>query len=165
MSNTPWLNHVVASGVSAHHVLSCRVDVVHTGWVLLAARTNCMLVVNVTAVCPTVVVVVKGFDVLGTYGFSGDDLAPLWSLLLSSAGVVVSVARIPIVSVVASVPTVAVVSIIYFVVAASISLTASTVIFPGLLLDMHLLLWLKRHLICWRKCNICHSLAHNFCLL
>ena len=102
----------------------------HTGWVLLDARPTCMLVVNVTAVFPTVVVVVEGFDVLGIYGLSGDKMAPPQLLLLSSAGVVVSVAWIPIVSVVTSVPAAAVVSLLSFVVAASISLTASTVIFP-----------------------------------
>ena len=44
--------------VSTHHVLSCCVDVVHAIWVLLAARPTSMLVGNVTAVCPAVVVVV-----------------------------------------------------------------------------------------------------------
>ena len=165
MSNTPRLDHVVAFGVSAHHVLSCRVEVVHTGWVLLAARMTYMLVGNVTDVFPTVVVSVEVFDVLGIYGLSGGEMAPPWSLFLSSAGGVVSVAWIPIVSVVASVTSVAVVSLLSFVVAASIYLTASTVIFPVLLLDLHFLLWLKRHLICWRRCEICHSLAHHFCLL
>ena len=164
MTNIHQLDHVVAFGVSVHHVLSCRFDVVHTGWVLLAERPNCMLVGNVTSVCPTVVVVVEGFDVLGIYGFSGGDMAPPWSLLLSSAGVVVSVAWITIVSVVASNPAIAVVSLLSFVVAASISLTASTVIFPVLLLYLCLLLWLKRHLICWRRCAIYHSLAHHLCL-
>ena len=50
MSNIPRLDHVVAFGVSAHHVLSWRVDVVHAGWVLLAARPTSVLVGNVTAV-------------------------------------------------------------------------------------------------------------------
>ena len=49
---------MVAFGVSAHHVLSCRVDVVHYGWVLLATRPTSMLIGNVTAVCTAVVVVV-----------------------------------------------------------------------------------------------------------
>ena len=136
----------------------------NTRWVLFAAYPTCMIVGNVTAVCPTVIVVVEGLDVLGVYGFSGGDMAPPWSLFLSSAGVVLSVAWIPIVSVVASV---LVVAFFYlsFVVAASISLTASTVTFPVLLLDLNLLLWFKRHLICWRRCAICYSLAHNLCLL
>ena len=152
---------MVAFGVSAYHILSCRIYVVHAGWVLLDARPTSMIVGKVTAVCPAVVVIVEGFDVLGIDGFSGGEMAPLWSLLLSSAKVFVSVAWIPIVAVVASVPAVAVVCLLFFVVDASISLPASTVIIPVLLLHLHLLLWLKRHLICWRRCAIFHSLAHN----
>ena len=165
MSNIPRLDHVFSLGVSAHHVLSCRVDIVHSRWVLLSARPTSMLVGNVTAVFPAVVVVVQGFDVLGIYELSGGEMAHPWSLLLSSAGVVVSVAWIPIVAAVASVPAIAVVPLLSFVVDASISLTASTVIIPVLFLDMHLLLWFKRHLICWRRCAIFRGLAHHLCLL
>ena len=67
-----------------------------------------MIFGNVTAVCPTVIVVVESFYVFGVYGFSGGEMAPTWSLLLSSSGVVVCVAWITIFSVIASVPTVAV---------------------------------------------------------
>ena len=165
MSNIPRLDHVVAFGVSTHNFLLCRVDVVHAGWVLLAASPTSMLVGNVTAVCPEVVVVVQGFDVLGNDELYGGEMAHPWSLLLSSAGVFVFVAWIPIFAAVPSVPAVTVVPLLSFVVTASISLTASTVIIPVLLLDLHLLLWLKRHLICWRRCTICHSLAHHLCLL
>ena len=89
-------------------------------------------------------------------------MAHPWLLFLSSAIVVVSLSWIPIVAVVASVPDVAVIPLLSFVVSASISLTSSTIIIPVLLLDLHLLLWLIRHLICWRRFAICHSLAHNF---
>ena len=84
---------------------------------------------------------------------------------MSSSGVVVYVAWTPTFAAVAYVPAVAVVPLLSFVVSASISLTASNVIIPVLLLDMYLLLWLKSHLICWRMCMICSGSAHHFFLL
>ena len=78
MSNIPRLDHVVSFGVTAHHVLSCRVDVVHTGWLLFAACPTCMIVGHVTAVCPTVIFVVESFYVFGIYGLSGGDMGPPW---------------------------------------------------------------------------------------
>ena len=123
---------MVSFGVTAHHVLSCRVNIVHSGWVLFDAYPTCMIVGNVAAVCPTVIIVVERFYVFGVYELSGDKMAPKWSLLLSSAGVDVCVAWIPTVSVVASVPAVAVAFFLSSVATASISLTASIVIFPVL---------------------------------
>ena len=165
MSNIPRLDHVVSFGVTAHHVLLCLVGFVHVGWVMFSACPTCMVVGNVAAVCPTVIIVVESFYVFGVYEFSGGEMAPPWSLFLSSAGVAVCVAWIPTVSVVASVPTVVVAFYLYSVATASIFLSASIVIFPVLVLALHLLLCLKRHLICWWRCAIGHSLAHHLCLL
>ena len=62
-----------------------------------------MVVGNIAAVCPTVIIVVESFYVFGVYGLSGSYMAPPWLLLLSSVKVVVCVAWIPTVSVVVSV--------------------------------------------------------------
>ena len=114
---------------------------------MFSACPTCMVVGNVAAVCPTVIIVVESFYLFGDYEISGGEMAPPWLLLLFSAGVAVCVAWIPTISVVASVPSVALAFSLSSIATVSISLSTSIVIFPVLVRALYLLLCLKRHLI------------------
>ena len=132
---------------------------------LFFACQTCVIVGNVASVCQTVIIIAEIFYVFGVDELSGGEMPPPWSLLLSSAGVAVCIAWIPTVSVVASVAAVAVSFPLCYVVTTAIFLSTSIAIFPDLVLDLHLLLWLKWHLICCWRYAIGHSLAHHLCLL
>ena len=78
LSNIPRLDYVVSFGVTAHHVLLCRVEVVHAVWVLFSECLTCMIIGNFSAVCPTVIIFVESFYVFGVYELSGGEMAPPW---------------------------------------------------------------------------------------
>ena len=139
---------MVSFGFPAHHVLSCCFGVVRAWWVLFVACVTCVIVGNVASVCPTVIIIVERFYVFGVNELSGGDMPPPWLLLLSSAGVVYCISWVSTVSVFASVAAVAFSFPICSVVTTFNFLSASIVISPDLVLALHLLLWLKRHLIC-----------------
>ena len=132
---------------------------------MFVACTTCVIIGNVASVCPTVIIIVESFYGFGFYELSGGEMTPPWLLLFSSAGVSVYIAWVPTVSVVASVDSVAVSFSFRSVVTTSIFLSASIAIFPALVLALHLLLWLKWHLICCWRYAIGHGLAHHLCLL
>ena len=124
-----------------------------------------MIVGNVASVCLTVIIIVESFYIFGFYKFSGGKVMPPWSLLLSSAVVAVFIDWNPTVSVVASVAAFAVSFYLCSVVTTSIFLSATIFIFPVLVLALHLMLCLNRHLICCLRYAIGHILAHHLCLL
>ena len=99
-----------------------------------------MIVGNVASLCPTVIIIVESFYVFGFNELSSGEMPPPWSLFLSSAGVAVFIAWVPTVSVVASVSALAVSFLLRAVVTTAILLSAFIVIFPALLLALHLLL-------------------------
>ena len=128
---------------------------------LFVACRTCVIVGNVASVCPTVIIIVERFYVFGVGELSGGEMPPPWLLFLSFTSVAVCIAWIQTVSVVASVAAVAVSFSLRSVVTTAIFLSASISIFPDLLLALHLLLWLKRHLISFWWHAIGHSLVHH----
>ena len=95
---------------------------------LFVACLTCVIIGNVASMCPTVIIIVESFYVFGVDELSGGEMPPPWSLLLSSAGVVVCIAWIQTVSVVASVSAVAFSFPLRSVVTTAIFLSASIAI-------------------------------------